>query len=550
MLPFRPENMDMMKPRCSCTESTLAGARALVLDNGTFRLSVLPDFGGRICSLFYRPLNLELLATEFLHGMTRKLNVHGGWCAAFPSLLADGELLSHASWDTEIVEQTPEAVTLRLSTFIDRVSHTLDDKVRVTPGTIMVERFFRMTAGATVLDVEDVLTNRNVWPMPVTWSAVVALRAQEGDRVVLPVEKVEVQRGVGPSGNELDFGLLVTTHYQAIARNLSEGWIGFRPKAAPIDLRLLFPRELLPHALVSAQRSEEHAAEGLFRLQPMATSTPMASDARGGALLLPSRVPVHLPVRLEVGSNIISAGEWSRPGLQLAQMISEQRVPNARLALWRVGEIAVVLKTPRQLVLLMPALSDEGLLTAEDLPDADLVLYDVAPQRAMLRRLVQRTSARFIGPSGIRQMLTTDGLNEDRAITLSPGARFDVPGLSVLATSALGKEPGERLGFMVQSDHLLLYHCGLTSFLGDFGPIGEQFHPQLLLLPLHPGMSMADAIHAARLLQPRLVIPLGNEEQEHEFIRRCRDLHVSFSTQALGRAEGRLFDGWHVQALG
>ena len=71
----------------------------------------------------------------------------------------------------------------------------------------------------------------------------------------------------------------------------------------------------------------------------------------------------------------------------------------------------------------------------------------------------------------------------------------------------------ERLGFFVQADHLTFYHPGPTEFLGEFGPIGEQFHPQLVLLPLNT-MTMADAVHAAKLLQPRLVVPLGSEEAE------------------------------------
>jgi hypothetical protein len=67
-------------------------------------------------------LNLELLATEFLHGPRKTMNVHGGWCAAFPSLLADGELLTHQGWEAEISEQTDERVTARLWCRVERVS--------------------------------------------------------------------------------------------------------------------------------------------------------------------------------------------------------------------------------------------------------------------------------------------------------------------------------------------------------------------------------------------------------------------------------------------
>ena len=538
----------MLKPRCSFTESTLAGTRAIVLDNGIFRLSVLPDFGGRICSLFYRPLNLELLATEFLHGKTNKLNVHGGWCAAFPSLLPDGELLSKAIWDTDVVEQSAEAIKLHLHCYIEQISHLIEGKQRVTPATIYIDRFISMSAGTPIIDFEDVLTNRNLWPMPVTWSGDISLRAQQGDKLVLPVEQVEVQRGVGPSGNELDFGLLVTTNYQALARNLSDGWIGFRPKTAPIDIRLTFSTDILPHAIIRAQRDEVSSEHGVFHVQPLATPAPIADSSRGGSLVLPSREPVNIALRLEVGSDIITASEWSRPGLQLAEMISNQRVPIARLAIWRVGEAAMVVKTPHQLVFIMPEFKDNSLIKPDDLPDADMILFDQEPERSMLKLLLQRTSARFVGPAGIRQILRTEGLNADRAITLSPGARVDLSGISVLATPAQLEGSGDRLGYMLQSDNLLLFHSGVTDIIGEFGTIGEQFHPQLLLLPLY-GMTLANAIHSARQLQPRIVIPLGIPTTEKEFCRRCRDQHLSFATQTLSQSEGRLFDGWHLNPL-
>ncbi|HEX2950860.1 MAG TPA: hypothetical protein VHV83_15050 [Armatimonadota bacterium] len=550
MSPLLPDHLDFAQPRCSVRESTLAGARALVLDNGIFCISLLPEFGGRLCSLFYRPLNHELLATEFLRGQRNNLSVRGGWCSAFPSLLADGEIASHQSWEAELIEHTEKQIVVRLWCLVERVSHVLEGQTRVTPGTVLMERFIRLQAGEAAVVVEDVLTNRNVWPLPTTWSGVVALRAQPGDRAIVPVENVEVQRGVGPSGNELDFGLLVTTPYQAFARNLSDGWIGFRPSSVPVDIRLSFPREVLPHAVIAAQRDEHHHSEGVFRLQPIATPSPIADDTRGGALLLPPKQPVRLPIRLEAGAGMITAGEWSRPGLQLAELITEQHIPSGRIAVWRVADAAVVIKTPRQLVLLMPEYGEEKLMTPEDIPAADLILFDDEPPRAVLRQLVQRTSARFLGPSSVRQLLLTDGVADDRSVTLSPGARFDLPGFNVLATPARNARQHEHLGYIMQIDHLSAYHLGATNFLGEFGPIGEQFHPQLVFIPLGGGMSMADCIHAAKILQPRIAVPLGTEEAEEEFIQRCRNQHMPFAAQRLSYAEGCFFDGWRLKPLG
>ena len=527
----------------------LAGTRSLIMDNGVLTLSMLPEFGARLCSLFYRPANAELLATEFLHDLHKGLHVRGGWCAAFPSLLADGELISHHIWQTEIVEQSDERATVRAWCYVEQVSSSLDGRVRMTPSMVLVERFLRLEAGRPEVTVEDVLTNRGQWPLLTTWSGVVSLRAQDGDRVVLPVESVEVQNGVGPSGNELDFGLLVNTPYQAMARELREGWIGYRLAAAPVDLRLTFPRVLLPHAVISATRDAQRPAENVFRLQPLATARPIADDTRNGALVLPSKQPINLPMRLEIGANIITGGAWGSPGLQLAEMITAQRVPAGRLAVWRVGETALVLKAARYLAAVIPESAGDAVLTPEDLPAADVLLYGDAPPAAALLQIAQRTAARFIGPALVRQRLLMQGCGEDRSVAVSPGARFDLPGLGVLATPARrDDDAAERLGFLIQADHLLLYHAGLTSFLGEFGPIGEQFHPQCVLLPLG-AMTPADAVHAAKLLQPRLVIPLGDEQAEHDFVARCRAQHMPFATRILARAEGVFFDGWRAQPL-
>ncbi len=536
--------------KCSAHESTLNGARAFVLDNGIFRISILPEFGGRICSLYYRSSGRELLATDFLHHPppARSFNVRGGWCAAFPSLLADGEMLTNNEWQAEISLNTAEAVTVKMTCAIASISHSLGGMVRHIPASITIQRIVSLTAGTEQICVEDIITNSGAWPMPVTWAAAISLRAADGDKLIIPTQSMTLMNGEGPTTGEIHFSDITVTPYQSMAIGLRDGWTAFRPADIPVDIKIEFPVDFLPNVVVMAHR-DKNGTDNYLRIQPLATKGPLAEDGQGNALVLPPNVPVKLPIKLSIGKDVVNTGRFGTEALKLATTINDTHVPAGRAGIWRVGGQAVVVKTNRYLIFLMPEFNDDTMLTPEDLTQVDLILIGEDVKSEQLSKIAHRTSARIIGSASVRQMLLSAGIAGDRSVALSPGARFDLPGLGIVATPAYQDETGEKLGFLIQSDYLALYHTGNSEFIGEFSAICESFHPQCVLIPLDGRMTHAESLQAIKLLQPRMTVPLGDLNSEMDFAQKADAQIPPVATNLAMIGNGFIFDGYRAKEI-
>jgi L-ascorbate metabolism protein UlaG (beta-lactamase superfamily) len=536
--------------KCTAHESTLHGARAFVLDNGIFRISVLPEYGGRICSLYYRQLGREILATDFLHHPppARGFNVRGGWCAAFPSLLADGELLTNNEWEAEITLNTPEAVTVKMTCAITSISHSLGGMVRHIPATITVNRIVSLVAGGEEITVEDIITNSGAWPMPVTWAAAISLRASDGDKLIIPSQLLTLMNGDGPTTGEINFTDIKTTPYQSMAVGLRDGWTAFRPADMPVDIKIEFPVDLLPNMVVMAHR-DKVGSDNYLRVQPLATKGPLAEDGQGNALVLPPNISIRLPIKLTIGNAVVNTGRFGTEALKIATIINDTKVPSGRAGIWRVGGQAVVIKTHKYLIFVMPEFNEDTMLTPEDLTQVDLILVGDDINGAQLAKIAHRTSARIIGSASVRQTLLSSGIAGDRSVALSPGARFDLPGLGIVATPAYQDETGEKLGFLIQSDYLALYHTGNAEFIGEFSAICESFHPQCVLIPLDGRMTHAETLQAVKLLQPRMTVPLGTLNSEMDFSQKGEAQIPPIATTLSIIGNGFIFDGYRAKEI-
>jgi L-ascorbate metabolism protein UlaG (beta-lactamase superfamily) len=70
---------------------------------------------------------------------------------------------------------------------------------------------------------------------------------------------------------------------------------------------------------------------------------------------------------------------------------------------------------------------------------------------------------------------------------------------------------GIAVGFVLTiKDGPVLYHAGDTDVFGDMDLIRQRYHPEVAILPIggHFTMGPAEAALAARLLQPRIILPI------------------------------------------
>lgn len=65
-------------------------------------------------------------------------------------------------------------------------------------------------------------------------------------------------------------------------------------------------------------------------------------------------------------------------------------------------------------------------------------------------------------------------------------------------------------GFLVRMDGKTVYHAGDTALFGDMGLIGQRHSIDLAFLPIGDNFTMGpdDALYAAQLVRPRMVVPI------------------------------------------
>jgi len=139
----------------------------VVLENGYLRVTLLPSYGGRILSIVHKPTNRELLyqnpiGTPYLmqEGIFYYdyLVILGGIFPSFPE--PEHGKYWNLPYELEIVAETPEAVTVRMSRKDDR------DRVAGIPARydvgrtdVLVELEVTLRAGSAAVELATRLTN-------------------------------------------------------------------------------------------------------------------------------------------------------------------------------------------------------------------------------------------------------------------------------------------------------------------------------------------------------------------------------------------------------
>jgi L-ascorbate metabolism protein UlaG (beta-lactamase superfamily) len=126
------------------------------------------------------------------------------------------------------------------------------------------------------------------------------------------------------------------------------------------------------------------------------------------------------------------------------------------------------------------------------------------------------------------------GITGNNVITLSPGERKDINGVTVQAVEAYNfkrfRSPGvpyhpkgTQIGFIVESKGKRIYHPGDTDYLTSMNELGDI---TLALLPImgRAVMDVDEAVEAAIGIKPEIVVPMHwRESDPMEFKKKVED---------------------------
>lgn len=196
-----------------CFEGTYKDVRAVVFENDILEVAITPDIGARTASIFYKPLEKELLwqNPDPRHARPRYADGYekgefAGFDEMFPTISrcfcevdpwAGTELPDHGEvwcipWSWEIDEK---GIAAEFSVEGVRFPYTLSKRVTLKEG---------------VLRGEYTLENKSDFPFPCIWAAHPLFNCEEGTEFIVPDGMHRIVNSVpgttlGPYGAEYDF---------------------------------------------------------------------------------------------------------------------------------------------------------------------------------------------------------------------------------------------------------------------------------------------------------------------------------------------------------
>jgi hypothetical protein len=149
------------------TQVSTTTYNTVVLENGYLKVTVLPDYGGRILSIVHKPTNTELLYQNpvgvpylMLQGIFYYdyLVIMGGIFPSFPEP-EHGKYWCQ-KYDLKVVSESKDAITVRMSRKDDlNVATGVPAKYDVGRTDVLVELDVTLRAGSTSLKLDTKLTN-------------------------------------------------------------------------------------------------------------------------------------------------------------------------------------------------------------------------------------------------------------------------------------------------------------------------------------------------------------------------------------------------------
>jgi hypothetical protein len=248
------------------------GFEALLLDNEFLHIEVLPELGGKIWSIVYKPRNRELLwhhPTIVPHciapGASFDDSFSGGWDELFPNdapVIIDGIAYpdhgeiwtADCAWD--VVEASENEITIALT-------------CRGSATGASIEKRLTLRSGEPALHVSYSVRNESDRPLKFHWKLHPALQMGPNARIEIPAggvifdpefaEEFESLEGnwpivFGRNGEEIDLRIVPKPESNATrffyATELREGWCSMTDLDDGIGVRFDFDRAVFPAVTV------------------------------------------------------------------------------------------------------------------------------------------------------------------------------------------------------------------------------------------------------------------------------------------------------------
>lgn len=180
----------------------------LVLENEYLKITLLPEYGGRIISMIYKPTGHEQLYQNPVgapYGWWWTGTFYYNWLMIYGGIFPTLPEPEHGKswflpWETEILQETTDKVRVKMS-WTDDVTFTQYSRYGQTD--IQADFIVTLAAGKASLDVEVVLRNNATTDQPYEYwtnasmapgseGTLYKARATEGAEIILPVEKLKI----------------------------------------------------------------------------------------------------------------------------------------------------------------------------------------------------------------------------------------------------------------------------------------------------------------------------------------------------------------------
>lgn len=135
-------------------------------------------------------------------------------------------------------------------------------------------------------------------------------------------------------------------------------------------------------------------------------------------------------------------------------------------------------------------------------------------------RVQKETGAAIAATYELAMIMIAEGVPADKVIPMNKGGSVIVNGIEVRLTNAYHSSSydtksgpvyaGEACGVILSGGGTRIYHAGDTSLFSDLKLIGEQFSPDVALLPIGDRFTMnpSEAAQAAAWTKCKLTIPI------------------------------------------